>query len=215
MDQTVKTLAPVMELSMLSKLIGRIGKRGVQVHNWIQEAAVNAVAHSIVNRNITPAQQLVDALTGGNRKDSLVRYLEKFGNLAWSTLDDGTKGFKFFEVTIKGEPLSWTPEYAKLAREFDWSKAVKPPAPKSMYDVADALGTLIAAARRAVKKQIPLVHGELLAELEAAQAKYDSKLFSSEQKVREALRANAVESKVESGQTVGPDETTSLANANA
>jgi hypothetical protein len=212
MTEQVKVLAPVMELSMLTKLIGRIGKRGVQIHNWIQEAAINAVAHSIVNRNITPAQQLVDALTGGNRKDSLVRYLEKFGNLAWSTLDDNTKGFKFFEVTVKGEPLAWTPEYAKLAREFDWSKAIKAPTPKSMYDVADALSSLIEAAHRAVKKGLTIKHGALLSVLEQAQADLHREQYSAEQKVRDALRENANE-KVEPAPSTVTEGTTAPAPA--
>lgn len=192
MTESVKQ-APIMEMTTLMRLIGRIGKRGQQVHDWIQTAAVQAVAYSIVDRNITPAKQLVGALNAGNRKDALVRYLEKFGNLAWAKNEQGDYDFAFFEVKVKGELLQWTPEYAKLAQDFVWSKAIKPPTPKSMYDVAAALSQLIDAAHRAVKKQIPLMHGELLSSLEGLQAELHQQQYGKEKAVRDALRINATE----------------------
>jgi hypothetical protein len=202
MTESVKQ-APIMEMTTLMRLIGRIGKRGQQVHDWIQTAAVNAVAYSIVDRNITPAKQLVGALNAGNRKDALVRYLEKFGNLAWAKNEQGDYDFAFFEVKVKGELLQWTPEYAKMASEFVWSKAIKPPVPKSMYDVAAALSQLIDAAHRAVKKQIPLMHADILSQLEQVQADLHHRQYSAEKDVREALRQNAVEDK-EAGKEVTP-----------
>lgn len=153
----------IMELTQLTKLIGRIGKRGMQIHSWIQQAAVQAVAHSIVHGNVQPGNQLLDAMTGGHRKDSLVKYLEKFGNFAWLKAD---KKLGFFQNKRDGKPIEWNAEYAMLCTNFDWAKAKAEPVIRSVYDVEAMLEQLIDNAHRAVKKQMTIRGGETLSKLE-------------------------------------------------
>jgi hypothetical protein len=127
--------AKMLEASELSKLIGKIGKQKVTLDNQIQIAAAECVAQSIVHRNATPAMQLFEVLGSNMRRDALVAYFEKFGNLAWSK---EAKRLSFFDVEklVKGATaLEWTEEYADTVRKTLWQSLKKEPEVVSAYDV--------------------------------------------------------------------------------
>lgn len=142
-----------------TKLVSMIGKRGMQVHALIQSAAVQAVMFSIEHRQPQRANQLLTAMTSGSRKDALVAYLERFGNLAWVKAE---KKLAFFDAK-----RVWTQEYATEVAGFDWAKAKAEPVIKSVYDVTDALDKLIDSAHRAVKSGKQIIGSEVLSELES------------------------------------------------
>jgi hypothetical protein len=128
-------VAKLMEMTQLAKLIGTIGKQKVALDKLIQTAAAECVAQSIVHRNATPSMQLYDAVGNTTRRDALVAYFEKFGNLAWSRAD---KRITFFDVekNVKGAAaLAWTEEYAKMVSDTPWASLKKEPEVVSVYDV--------------------------------------------------------------------------------
>lgn len=140
----------VMEAGKLAKLIGVIGRQKVRQENMIQSAAVQCIAQSIEHRNSTPAAQLYDVLSGSVRRDSLIAYFERFGNLAWSKAD---KKVIFFDVAkVLNKDIAWTNEYAAQVNAMLWFKAKPEPIVKSAFDVADAVEKLIASCERAIKK---------------------------------------------------------------
>lgn len=186
--------ANIMEVSRLNKMIGVIGRRGLQVHAMIQQAAVQCVAHSIMYGNVTPANQLCDALTNGARKDALVKYLETFGAIAYVKADKKLHH-------LKRESVEWSDEYAKQCAETDWSKVKKQPEPSSIYDVTDALEKLIDNAHRAVKKKLEIKGSEVLGKLEEILTAVHVEQYEAGRKQRDALRANAEESEVTTGTT--------------
>jgi hypothetical protein len=150
----------VMEMSKLSKLIGTIGRQRVRVETMIQTAAVQCIAQSIEHRNSTPAAQLYEVLGKSNRRDSLVAYFERFGNLAWSKVEDKVV---FFDVaSLPGRTtLTWSDEYAKKVEGVQWFNAKPEPKVKSVFDVEDAVSKLIESCERAIKKGIEVKNPEL------------------------------------------------------
>jgi hypothetical protein len=197
--------ANIMEVSRVNKLIGMIGRRGLQVHAMIQQAAVQCVAHSIMYGNVTPGNQLCDALTNGARKDALVKYLETFGCFAYVKADKKLHH-------LKRESIEWTEEYAKKVADFDWSKAKKAPEPSSVYDVEDALEKLIDNAHRAIKQGKTIKGSEILGPLEETLTALHVKQYEAGRIQREALRRNVDEEKeptpapTESTVTTGTEE---------
>lgn len=141
----------VMEVSALSKLIGSIGKRRVALDSAIQTAAVQCIAQSVVHRNATPAVQLFDVLGKSTRRDSLVALFERFGNLMWSKVDNKVT-FCDVEKLPGRTKLEWTAEYATKVEAVLWFNAKPEPKIKSVFDVEDAVSTMIANIERNIKK---------------------------------------------------------------
>jgi len=131
----------------------------------IQAAAVQAIGQSIVHRNATPANQLVDAMHHGLRKDSLVKFLEVHGCLAWIK---GEKKFAFFEVKDAKFDSAIKDELMKSP----WSRAVKAPEVKSIYDVEEALERFLKSCESAIKSGKTMKHSELYDEVKLTMARY-------------------------------------------
>ena len=157
----------LMDSSRLSKLIGTIGRQRVRIDNLIQTAAVQCVAQSIVHRNSTPAAQLYDALGKSNRRDSLLTYFERFGNLTWSKVESRVIFFDVGTLPSK-QALEWTETYATKVNGTLWFNAKPEPKAKSAYDVEDAVSKLIETVERAVKKGTEVKGLELFDAVSAA-----------------------------------------------
>src|SRR4051794_17219581 len=85
----------------------------------VQEMAQQAVAYSIIHGDVSIGKMLMEAV-GVNkaiRKDSLVAYLEKYGNFAWMKAD---KALKFFEAHKVGKIA---PEHEALFLAAKWDEA--------------------------------------------------------------------------------------------
>jgi len=168
----------------LTKLIDGIARKGSSLRRDIQNAAVQCIAQSIVHRNADPAIRLVNAMNKSLRKDSLVAYLETFGNLAYSKVD---KTMKFYEVKVKGSPLEWTEDYANKVCELMWDEAKAAPEPVSIYDVDEAFRKFLKHATTMVSKVPDVRNKELLAILSAAEAKWHGDKAVREAKVDETV----------------------------
>ncbi len=161
----------LMEAGKLAKLIGVIGRQKVRQENMIQTAAIQSIAQSIVHRNSTPAAQLYSILGGSTRRDSLLAYFERFGNLAWSKVDSKVN---FFDVAavLKRDALEWTDDYASQVSAVLWYKAKPEPVVKSVFDVSDAVEKLIASCERAIKKGTAIRDVELFDDVAAVFYRY-------------------------------------------
>ena len=135
----VKSLKPLMDLSVLMQAIGIIGRATIKTEAQIQYVAVQCIAQSIVHRNATPAKELYDNLPKGFRHDSLAAYFEKFGNLAFKD-----KSIVFFDCEkLTGKKLEWTPVYEISVEAMHWTNGTKKPVPKSVYDADEEIGKVL------------------------------------------------------------------------
>lgn len=130
--------------------------KGEELHALIQALAVQAIYFSITigerQGDCQPANRLLDSVHNSSRKDSLVAYFEKFGQLAWSKEKKGMVDFKR-EKIIKGEvALEWNPEYADAVQASDWAEAKAAPTIKSVYDCDVEVRRLITQMEKAIVK---------------------------------------------------------------
>lgn len=88
--------------AQFNEIVGRIKSRQVLLNKDIQTCAQFCVELSVRDRNSTNANVLFHALGKGMRRQSLVAYLEKFGNLCYAQTDPKTgkksEGIYFFDV---------------------------------------------------------------------------------------------------------------------
>lgn len=150
----------IMEASKLSKLISVIGRASGKVDELIQSAAVGCIAQSIVHRNTTPANDLIERVNK-HVKATLVTYLEKHGAFAWSR-DEGKLLF------LEREGVVWDDTYSKQVMAQHWTEARKPPQPKSVYDAPAEISSLIDRLRKKAVKGATIKGIEVLDAVEAA-----------------------------------------------
>lgn len=180
----------LMEGKALAKLIGEIGTARVKLDEQVQLAAVHCIGQSIVHRNTTPANSLLDAVSK-HHKATLVAYLEKFGNFEWDR---------------KGETLKFREQYGvdgfeaalEAIGESKWYDAKKPPKVVSQYDAVEVLSNQFERLFKAKAKGITIANMPVLEAVHAAYCAavakaYDEGQLSDEQiAIDEALKARAV-----------------------
>lgn len=116
----------LMEGKALAKLIGTIGTARVQLDEQVQAAALQVIGQSIVHRNTTPANSLLDAISK-HHKATMVAYLEKFGNFAWNAKAEKLD----FKEVYTADKLE---EALEAIGEAKWYDAKKPAKVISQYD---------------------------------------------------------------------------------
>ena len=128
---------------VLQQKISAVGKSAGELQSAIQEVAVQAVGYSIEHSDIRFGQKLFDVLPTGVRRQSLVAFLEKHGNFAYSKEE---KCFKFFKGL--GEPRVFD-ETALMA--ISWATATKETIVSS-YDLELIMTKAIKAMEKAFKE---------------------------------------------------------------
>ena len=128
---------------VLNDKISAVGKSAGELQTAIQDVAVQAVGYSIEHGDIRFGQKLFDVLPSGVRRASLVAFLEKHGNFAYSKED---KCFKFFKGL--GEPRQFD-ETALMA--INWASATKETIVSS-YDLELIMTKAIKAMEKAFKE---------------------------------------------------------------
>lgn len=156
-----KQFAP-MAKAELAKEITSIGKTGNRLNQRIQAAAMNAIFYSITEGYIQYGQNLVMAMTPGQRKNSLVAFLEKHGKFAWSKETKSLVFKKRDELTV--ESLDTLTEH--------WYETIKAPEPKSMYDFEDEVNRFLKKMEKAVTEKATIKHIEVMDYVHAAIAQY-------------------------------------------
>ena len=156
-----QTFVP-MEQSALNKEITSIAKTGNRLNVRIQHAALNAIFYSIQHGDIGFGQRLVLALNNGQRKNSLVAFLEKHGKFQWSKEQKSIVFKKRDDLTV--ESLAEIKEH--------WFEAIKAPEPKSMYDFEDEVNRFLKKMEKAVTDKATIKHVEIMDYVNAAIAQY-------------------------------------------
>lgn len=167
-----------------AKLVGNIGKSGVKLDAQIQMAAVTAIAYSINDRNVTPGQQLLEALTGGARKDALVSYFEKNGQFAWSKT---SKKLEFFDVKKHtNKEIVFNDAVATELLGMAWHAAKKAPEIVSQYDFDKEATKFVERFKKlASDANVTVAHKELLNKVSQALADYHWTEYQKSTKVDE------------------------------
>ncbi len=194
-----------MEQALLNKEITSIGKTGNRLNVRIQHAALNAVFYSIQHGDIGFGQRLVMALNNGQRKNSLVAFLEKYGKFQWSKEQKSLIFRKRDDLTIES------------INEIDekWWDTIKAPEPKSMYDFEDDVSKFIKRMEKAVVEKATIKHIEVMDYIKAAidqyhadQIKHDEAEFDDDDLAETAaLLAQVVEEEAMQEEVAGDLET--------
>jgi hypothetical protein len=115
-------------------------KSTVATRQMVQDMAHQAVGHSIVHGDTSIGKMLLEAI-GVNkslRKDSLIAYLEKYGNFAWVKLEKTLK----FRATYPVGKI--TPEHEALFLAAKWDEAKREQDATSVYDMEALFRAFIA-----------------------------------------------------------------------
>lgn len=181
----------ILEGKALTKLIGSIGMARVQLDGQIQAACMQVIAQSVLHRNITPGNMLVDAVSK-HHTATLVAYLEKFGNFAW---DKQEARLAFREVH---QPTDEALEAClEMIGDAKWYDAKKPAKVVSQYDAGKVLSDTFEKLFKAATKGITIVNKPILDATHAAYCAAVAKAYEDgdksleQQAVDQALEARA------------------------
>lgn len=166
---------------VLNQKISAVGKSAGELQSAIQEVAVQAVGYSIEHSDIRFGQKLFDVLPNGVRRQSLVAFLEKHGNFAWSKEE---KCFKFFKGL--GEPRVFD-EVALM--EMNWASASKETIVSS-YDLETIMTKAIKAMEKAFKEHeksgVKIENSEVYDYLVSARDSYNANKYSVDAELKVA-----------------------------
>lgn len=166
---------------VLNQKITAVGKSAGELQSAIQEVAVQAVGYSIEHGDIRFGQKLFDVLPSGVRRASLVAFLEKHGNFAWSKEE---KCFKFFKGL--GEPRVFD-EQALMT--VNWASASKETIVSS-YDLESIMTKAIKAMEKAFKEHeksgVKIENSEVYDYLVSARDSYNADKYSVEAELKVA-----------------------------
>lgn len=151
----------LMQSADLIKKIGSIGKASAKLVKDIQLAAVNAVGYSIEYGDITFAQRLYDAVGTGVRRQSLVAFFEKYGQLCYSSTEKKFVFYKVEGIEFNEEALLATP----------WNDAKKEII-VSELDAADMVSKLIKRIESGIEKKVSVKNSALLDDLKIMYSQY-------------------------------------------
>lgn len=154
-----KSFAPMAKAD-LAKEITSIGKTGNKLNIRIQIAALNAVYYSIAEGYIQYGDNLVTSLTNGHRKNTLVAFLEKFGQFQWSKEKKGFNFKKRTELTL--ESIDSISE--------QWYETIKAPDVISSIDVESKFEQWLKTMNKQAAEVTNVQHKELIAVLAKAHA---------------------------------------------
>ena len=174
MDKSVTTLST----EGFNVLVAQVKRVGKMLNATVQRAAVFAIYKSIVDRNSTPANTLYQAMPSGTRRQALVTFLERNGNLCYSTV---SKRIEFFDVLdLTGIPR---PEFdEKKLMAFPWHTSVKEADITSAWDVRDELDRILSKLERAHDNSTrEVINPELIRQVRIVMAKFASEQYESEQ----------------------------------
>ncbi len=181
----------LMEGKALAKLIGSIGAARVQLDEQVQMACLQVIGQSIVHRNTTPANSLLDAVSK-HHKATVVAYLEKFGNFRWNSK---AEKLDFIEVhKASDEALEAALE---AIGESKWYDAKKPPKVVSQYDAFQVIdGFFEVTAKKFAKDGVTVANREAFDRLRGEYRRIAGEMYdvanpqnAEQRKVDEALTA--------------------------
>jgi hypothetical protein len=157
----------------IKKQIATIGRTGVRLILAIQSAAIQCIAHTVKHGDITLANQLI-AATPKHQRASLIAFFEVYGPFAYMKADKQLAYFKGNKALkdVMGKDLS--EEYVDALPK--WDSMVKPPEPKSVYDVQEECDKFLTRIRKlAADSTLEVRNKTLLNEMLATYNKFVAK----------------------------------------
>jgi beta-glucosidase/6-phospho-beta-glucosidase/beta-galactosidase len=171
---------PLLNAQDLESKIAIVGKSAGELQSAIQECAVQAVGYSIEHGDIRFGQKLFDVLPSGVRRQSLVAFLEKHGNFAWSTQD---KKFAHYKTKDTFDQA--------LLMETSWASATKESI-VSEYDLEDMFTKFMKRVDSAFKqhdsKGVAIKNSAMYDYLVEARDRYNQELYANSE-IKEAQAA--------------------------
>lgn len=148
-----------------NKLCDQVLRRQKLTDDDLQRLAINAIGYSIIHNDAQPANRLFAAMQRSLRRDSMVAYLERHGQLAWLKTDEK---FGFYKV----EGIEFDAD--KLAG-LKWYEAKKEQAIVSVYDLQAEFDKFMKrVATKVQDKSITVENAELFNYLTNASAEFSS-----------------------------------------
>lgn len=174
----------LFEKSAINVALKNIARSVTITRQRVQSMAEQAVAYSIIHGDISVGKSLIEAASVNKslRRDSLVAYLEKYGNFAWIKAD---KTFKFYESYKVG---TLTAEHEALFLNVKWDEAKREQEITSVFDVEDAVRRFIAKLHKSTSDAaVKVEHGEALQVVEQAFNKWSALNALREMKVDQGV----------------------------
>ena len=155
----------------LEAKIAIVGKSAGELQSAIQEVAVQAVGYSIEHGDIRFGQKLFDVLPTGVRRQSLVAFLEKHGNFAWSAQDKKFAHYKTKETFDQA-----------LLMETSWASSTKETI-VSEYDIEDMFTKFMKRVDSAYKqhdtKGVAIKNSAMYDYLVEARDRYNQEMYAT------------------------------------
>lgn len=155
----------------LEAKIAIVGKSAGELQSAIQECAVQAIGYSIEHGDIRFGQKLFDVLPSGVRRQSLVAFLEKHGNFAYSTQEKKFAHYKTKETFDQA-----------LLMETSWASATKETI-VSEYDIEDMFTKFMKRVDSAYKqhdtKGVAIKNSAMYDYLVEARDRYNQEVYAS------------------------------------
>lgn len=151
-----------MDKTALVKEIKSIGTTGNRLNKRIQIAAINAVYYSVTEGYVQYCTNLMLSLNAGQRKNSLLAFLEKHGKVQWSKESKEFVFRKRDDVTV---------ETVEAIVDL-WCDAVKEPELASTVDFEDEAVRFLKKLEKQLKSATTIKGGEMYDYISDAVAQY-------------------------------------------
>lgn len=135
----MKLKLKLVALAALTASIKAIGTKRAEYDAAVQDAAMQVIGQSWAHRNVTPAIELVKAVSKHDRA-TLVAYLEKFGQMKWDTK---AETLAFIDRAKQFETPEAFEAFEDAMTASKWYDAKKPPVVKSVYDGPAEISNLL------------------------------------------------------------------------
>lgn len=166
----------ILSSDALNKEISAIGKVGAKLNLRIQIAAINAIWYSVQHGDIGFGQRLVLAMNAGQRKNSLVAFLEKHGKFQWNKEEKNL-------IYRKRDDLN--ADAVLEITEF-WHDAIKESDIKSMFDFDEEANRFLKKLEKQLKTPNATIKGSSLYDYMAeAYAKYHADQLEVDEEIEE------------------------------
>jgi regulator of protease activity HflC (stomatin/prohibitin superfamily) len=168
MSDSANRTAITFSTADIDAAVKRLTSAGKQISRAVEKLLVMAVYDSIVNKSDETANALIGALRASTKKDGIIAFLEKHGQLYNK---GGKTGFVHFALGSQAR-LTWTPDYVEMVQDAAeaW-ETFKPAAEVKPFDVVKAVESVIKSAG---KDGIEVVDAELVPRLKALLAQYNA-----------------------------------------
>lgn len=153
----------LMSMSDFTKMCDAVRKSQAKTDADLQKLAVAAIAYTHMHGDVQPANRLLAAMQRSQRVDSMVKYIEKFGKLAY--LKSEKKFGYFAEAPVRDFD-------ADVCNALMWYNAKKPNEIVSMYDFVAEFDKFMDKLQKQIDSGKPIENADLFDKLVDISAQY-------------------------------------------